>query len=65
MSRWFPFPPSNGSKLRIFNLLTGLAQQYTVDLISFAEEPNPALALNLLQEICHSVQVVPWREFNR
>ena len=65
LSRWFPFPPSNGSKLRIFNLLTGLAQQYTVDLISFAEEPNPGLALNPLQEICHSVQVVPWREFNR
>ncbi|MEZ4661160.1 MAG: glycosyltransferase, partial [Caldilineaceae bacterium] len=63
LSRWFPYPPSNGSKLRIFNLLTGLAQQHTIDLIAFAEEPAATLALEPLQQICDRVQVVPWHEF--
>ncbi|MEZ4712095.1 MAG: glycosyltransferase [Caldilineaceae bacterium] len=65
MSRWFPFPPSNGSKLRIFNLLAGLAQQHTVDLISFAEEPEAALALEPLQQFCNRVQVTLWPGFKK
>jgi glycosyltransferase involved in cell wall biosynthesis len=38
LSRWFPYPPSNGSKLRIFNLLRGLAEAgHSVRLLSFVE----------------------------
>lgn len=35
LSAWFPFPADNGSKLRIQNLLRGLAQQHDVTLITF------------------------------
>ena len=39
LSRWFPFPANNGSKLRVYNLLRGLAQQHQITLLSFADEP--------------------------
>ena len=35
LSRWYPDPPDNGSKLRIFHLLNGLRKRHDVDLISF------------------------------
>lgn len=36
LSRWWPFPPDNGSRMRIFQLLRHLNQLgHTVDLVSF------------------------------
>ena len=35
LSGWFPFPANNGSKIRIYNLLQGLAQFHNITLISF------------------------------
>jgi polysaccharide biosynthesis protein PslH len=35
LSRWYPYPPNNGSKLRINNLLDNLLQHHEVQLISF------------------------------
>lgn len=64
LSRWFPYPPGNGSKLRIYNLLRGLARQHTVNLLSFADEPVAAADVQVMQSICASVQVVPWAGFN-
>jgi len=63
LSRWFPYPPGNGSKLRIYNLLRGLARQHTVNLLSFADEPVAASDVQVMQSICESVQVVPWTGF--
>ena len=34
LSAWYPYPPNNGSKLRIFNLLRGMAQHHEVSLLS-------------------------------
>lgn len=64
LSRWFPYPPGNGSKLRIYNLLRGLARQHTVNLLSFADEPVTATAMETMATICRSVRVVPWQGFN-
>ena len=63
LSRWFPYPPDNGSKLRIYNLLRGLAQQHDVTLIAFADQPmiNPSPALMAL---CTDVHVVARRTYN-
>jgi glycosyltransferase involved in cell wall biosynthesis len=58
LSCWFPYPPTNGSKLRILNLLRELTQRHEVTLLSFADQPDvdpaaPALAM------CRAVEVVP------
>jgi glycosyltransferase involved in cell wall biosynthesis len=64
LSRWFPYPTNNGSKLRIYNLVRGLARHHDVTLLSFADQPNVRSDVPEMQKICFEVQVVPWREFN-
>ena len=48
LSRWYPYPPDNGSKLRVFSLLRGLCEQHDVTLISFFDpsevREEPALS---------------------
>ena len=63
LSRWFPYPPDNGSKLRIYNLLRGLAQRYQVTLITFTDQPNVNPDAPALRALCHDVQLVPWKPF--
>lgn len=36
LSAWYPYPPDNGSKLRVYYLLRSLAAHHEVDLLSFA-----------------------------
>lgn len=59
VSTWFPYPPTNGSKLRAYHLLRGLASVHQVHLLTFAE-PNEASvdAMGELQSFCRSVQAV-------
>jgi glycosyltransferase involved in cell wall biosynthesis len=62
LSRWFPHPPTNGSKLRVYNLLRILASQHEVTLISFVEpEEQPDIAS--LQAVCRKVHVVTRKPF--
>ncbi|MGQ0601230.1 MAG: glycosyltransferase family 4 protein [Anaerolineales bacterium] len=63
LSRWFPYPPDNGSRIRVFNLLKALSTRYTVDLISFAEGPVAPEHLEALRFICRRVEVAPYRGF--
>lgn len=37
LSRWQPFPPNNGSKLRVYNLLKIICQAHQVTLLSFRD----------------------------
>ncbi len=65
LSRWFPYPPDNGSKLRIFNLLRGLGQKHTIHLLSFAgTDEAPTGIPEPLSAICDTVRVVPWKDYN-
>lgn len=36
LSAWYPYPPDNGSKLRVYHLLRSLAVSHQVELASFA-----------------------------
>src|SRR5262245_5997966 len=63
LSRWFPFPPDNGSKLRICSLLNALNGQHRVSLLSFTDRglvPSTAE----WQSLCRNVRTVPWKPFN-
>ncbi len=63
ISRWFPYPATNGSKLRVFNLLRGLSQAHSVSLLSFADEPSADADAPILRSLCTLVETVPWRSY--
>lgn len=66
LSRWFPYPPTNGAKIRVFNLLKQLSQHHDVALLTFAEgeEPTNREALSVLRGICVNLRAVPYRRYN-
>lgn len=63
LSRWYPYPVDNGSKIRIFNLLKYLAVRHTVDLLSFTGEPVAAASQEAMQQYCQRVAAVPYHPF--
>jgi glycosyltransferase involved in cell wall biosynthesis len=63
LSSWYPYPPNNGSKLRIYNLLRGLAQHHEVTLLSFADQPEMEPDISVLGSLCSDIQVIPWKPF--
>ncbi len=67
LSTWFPYPPDNGSKLRVYYLLRALAQAQDVTLVSFAFDtawPDQPGDQRLLCSAVHAVPVNPF-EVNR
>ena len=65
LSRWYPFPPNNGSKLRVFHLLRALAAQHTVTLLSFREQEEVVdIEAPEIQSLCREIHTVPWPKFN-
>jgi len=63
LSRWFPYPTNNGSKLRIYHLLRGLAAHHEVTLLTFADEEGVDECPPELCSFCTIAQVVPWKPF--
>ena len=64
LSSWYPYPPDNGSKLRIYNLLRGLAQHHEITLLSFADKSGVDTEAPEVRSLCSEVQVLPWKPFN-
>lgn len=63
LSRWYPYPSDNGSKIRILNLLQFLATRHEVDLISFFSEQISQDHLIAMQQYCSQVRVARYRPF--
>lgn len=64
LSRWFPYPPNNGSKIRILNLLRGLGRHHSVTLLGFADQPDADLEAPEIRAVCENVQIIPWKEYD-
>jgi len=64
LSNWFPYPPSNGSRLRIYSLLRGLARHHEITLLSFSEKPEIDNQSPEIHSICQAVYIVPIKSFN-
>src|SRR5450759_4067236 len=64
LSRWFPFPPDNGVKMRLFHLIKALAEFHPVDLISFCTKPPDYLLSQPLTSICRRIDSVQYHPFN-
>lgn len=63
LSNWYPYPASNGSKLRIFNLLRGLSQHHTITLVSFVDADDQPDPHSPLHRFCAAVHTVPKKLF--
>jgi glycosyltransferase involved in cell wall biosynthesis len=64
LSRWFPFPPDNGSKIRIHHLLNGLSESHSVTLLSFSDSPATLPEQLVKDRVCSEVRVVPWKSYD-
>ncbi len=53
LSSWFPHPPDNGARLRVFNLLRQLARRHEIDLLSFVQsDPVEQDDLDAVRPFC-------------
>jgi glycosyltransferase involved in cell wall biosynthesis len=62
LSSWFPYPPINGAKIRVYNLIRELAKYHEISLLSFVRTFSLDEAMqntSYLRQYCKSVQVVP------
>ncbi|MBN1571341.1 MAG: hypothetical protein JXA73_26130, partial [Acidobacteria bacterium] len=63
LSRWYPYPPDNGSKIRILNLLGTLCERHSVTLISFVDPLENISTENFPSPGPAEIQVCPYMEF--
>jgi glycosyltransferase involved in cell wall biosynthesis len=63
LSRWFPYPPDNGAKLRVYNLLQRLSIKHQVDLISFIEQNPEPSQMEIMGSMCGKIETVLYKPF--
>lgn len=63
LSRWYPVPPDNGSKIRILNLLRSLCERHKVTLISFIDPKEKVSTGSFPSPGPVEIQVCRYREF--
>lgn len=60
LSTWFPYPPSNGAKIRAYYLLRALTNVHRVDLVAFCQDQLTANRRQLADGLAlNSVRAVP------
>ena len=67
LSAWFPYPPINGAKIRIYNLIKHLSSKHEITLVSFANTigiEEARAQIPFLEQYCRSVEVTPAKHFN-
>jgi len=52
LSAWFPYPPNNGSRIRVYNLIRSLAREHEVSLVSLLQADSRREDADKLSEIC-------------
>jgi sugar transferase (PEP-CTERM/EpsH1 system associated) len=63
LSGWFPYPPDNGARMRVFNLLKQLSRRHEVTLLTFTQEETQP-DRGPIKAYCREVQTVPQRSFH-
>jgi len=63
ISRWFPFPPDNGSKIRIFNLVKQLSINHDITLLSFTHGLVSKERLTEMIRYCSSIRTSLYKNF--
>ena len=65
LSRWYPYPADNGSKLRVFALLRGLCERHDVTLVSFFDPSEVREVVPACRPAPREIRVSPYSEFDR
>ncbi len=65
LSWWFPYPPDNGARLRVYNLLKQFSSRHQVTLAVFSREARDVYYLDSLKPYCREVYLLPGRVFHR
>jgi glycosyltransferase involved in cell wall biosynthesis len=65
LSTWFPYPLSQGSKIRAYYLIKSLAERHDVALVSFEDVPLEPGSIDHMEHICRKVEVVHHNPFAR
>lgn len=63
LSTWFPFPPDNGARIRVYNLIKALAAKHKVYLLSLLQEDSKRENVSRLADICEVVSLHESRWF--
>lgn len=63
LSGWFPYPPDNGARLRVYNLVRQLATRHEIVLLSFVRAGRPSPERTPMVSYCQAVETVPFRPF--
>ena len=64
LSRWFPYPSDNGSKIRIYHLIKALSKAHSVDLVSFCGDALTPEQEKKMLSLCYTVDTVIYQPFN-
>lgn len=63
LSRWFPYPADNGSRIRILNLIRQLANRHEIGLLSFTSSAVKPEHLAALRPWCARIETVPYQAY--
>ena len=59
LSAWYPYPPDNGSKIRIYNLLQELSVHHEITLISLVDPEDRPNEASPLRSVCQRILTFP------
>lgn len=57
VSAWFPYPPDNGSRIRVYNLIRALSRRHKVYLVSLLQDDSVRENARHLGDICEVVSL--------
>jgi sugar transferase (PEP-CTERM/EpsH1 system associated) len=63
LSNWFPYPPDNGARLRVYNLIRQLSNRHEIVLLTFVRDERPETQHTPLAVHCQTVETVPYRPY--
>ena len=58
LSTWFPYPLSQGSKIRAYYIIKALAKEHSITLLSFKDNNIEPSWLEHMRQICQKVEVI-------
>lgn len=64
LSYWFPYPPNNGSRIRIFNFIKALSESHDVYLISLLQEDSHPVETEIIEEYCTIISLHPTKQYS-
>jgi len=62
LSPWYPYPPVNGSKNRIYHLAKAMSSAHRLEMIACVR-PGEAVDSSGLEGLVESITIVPWKEY--